>query len=105
MELCIPNTLTKIAIGSMNLLRVNKLSISRNDVELMLVYADLQLMMRPRVNPVDPHPLLTRLCLEDFEISKCLLANLRVCVLCLAILREAAQRVPVRSTDRLQQLF
>lgn len=41
----LPDSLAKVAVRSMNLLRVDELPVGSNDIELVFVNADLQLVM------------------------------------------------------------
>ena len=87
----VPYTLSKVAIGSMYFLRVHKLPISRNDIKLMFVHTDLKLMMRTRVEKVDPNPFFSCHRFDNFNFSLRRFTNLRIGVKFLLRLYLAAE--------------
>lgn len=104
MTVYLPDALTKVAIRCMNFLWVDEFPVGSNDVELVLVNADLQLVVGTGMDEVDPYPFLAVFCLEHLEWSKGLLAGLLVGPQVLPGLHLATKGVPARPTSRLDDL-
>lgn len=101
----IPDPLAKVTVRSMNLLWVDELPIGGNDIELVLINADLQLVMGTGMDEVDPDPFMTLRCLEHLQWREGLLAGLLVGVQVLIWLHLAAERIPPWATYRLNELW
>lgn len=100
----LPDALAEVAVGCVDLLRVNKFPVGGNDVELVLINADLQLVVCTGMDEVDPYPLLAFGCFEHLEGREGLLADLLVGIQVLPGLHLAAKGVPTWPTDLLDEL-
>lgn len=101
----LPDPLAKVTVGCMNLLWVDKLPVGSNDIELVLIDADLQFVVRTGMNEIDPDPFLAVRCLEHLEWREGLLTDLLVGVQILIRLHEAAKGVPTWPTNRLNEFW
>lgn len=100
----LPDALTEVAVRCMNFLRVDEFAVGSNNVELVLINADLQLVVGTGMDEVDPYPFLAVFCFEHLEWRKGLLAGLLVGIQVLPGLHPASKRVPARTTSRLDDL-
>lgn len=101
----LPDALAEVAVGCMDLLWVDKLAVGGNDIEFVLVDADLQLVVCTGVDEVDPDPFLAPRRLEHLQWREGLFAGLLVGVQVLPGLHPAAKRIPPWPTNRLDEFW
>ena len=100
----LPDAFAKVAVSCVDLLRVDKFPVGGNDVELVLINADLQLMVGTGMDEVDPYPFLAVCCVENLEWREGLLTDLLVGIQFLPGLHLAAKGVPTWPANLLDEL-